>query len=90
MPKQRVSLWERPLRVTILEILEKNKGRIVEKELLEKLRRIYGDISKREIYTELMRLEVNGIIYVDSTTPTNKVIELIKGRKVYLVTGGTE
>jgi len=90
MPKQRASLWERPLRITILEILEKNKGRIVEKELLEKLRRIYGDISKREIYTELMRLEVNGIIYVDSTTPTNKVIELIKGRKVYLVTGGTE
>jgi len=87
---RRVTIWERPLRIAILEILEKKGGRITERELISRLMEYYKSVSKHEIYAELMHLEINRLIYVDSSTPSNKVIELLAPKKWFKAMGGTE
>jgi len=87
---KKLDTWERPLRIKILEILKQRGGRITERELVQKLRQVYADVPIREVYAELMHLEINGLIYVDSTTPANKVIELLEGKKWFKAMGGTE
>lgn len=90
MVQKKLNTWEKPLRIKILEILEQKGGRITEKELVQKLKQEYVDAPLREIYAELMHLEINRLIYVDSTTPANKVIELLKGEKWFKAMGSTE
>ncbi|MCR8433469.1 MAG: hypothetical protein NDP13_03620 [Crenarchaeota archaeon] len=87
---KKARIWERPLRIAILEILERKGGRITEKELTDKLKEMYTSISEHEINAELMHLELNRLIYVDSSTPTNKVIELLTEKKWFKAIGGTE
>lgn len=91
MTSKKLDTWEKPLRIKILEILERQGGRITEKELITKLRQLYNDVPKRKVYAELMHLEINGLIYVDSTTPANKVIELLRERRIWFkAMGSTE
>lgn len=90
MPNKKMTIWEKPLRIAILELLANRGGRITEKELYEKLKKMYTSISKTEINAELMRLEMNRLIYVDSSTPANKVIEIIKEQRWFKAMGGTE
>lgn len=73
-----------------MEILEKKGGRITERELMDKLKEMYLSVSEHEINAELMHLEMNRLIYVDSSTPANKVIELITTKKWFKAIGGTE
>jgi len=87
---RKTTIWERPLRIAILEILEKKGGRITERELINKLMEQYKSVSKHEIYAELMHLEINKLIYVDSSTPSNKVIELLTAKRWFKAMGGTE
>jgi len=87
---KKLNTWEKPLRIKILEILEQKGGRITERELIARLKQEYMDVPAREINAELMHLEINGLIYVDSTTPANKVIELLQGERWFKAMGGTE
>jgi len=87
---RKLNTWEKPLRIKILEILEQRGGRVTEKELIARLKQEYVDVPVKEVYAELMHLEINGLIYVDSTTPANKVIELLKGERWFKAMGGTE
>lgn len=90
MTHRKLNTWEKPLRIKILEILEQRGGRVTEKELIARLKQEYVDVPVKEVYAELMHLEINGLIYVDSTTPANKVIELLKGERWFKAMGGTE
>ncbi len=90
MTQKKLNTWEKPLRIKILEILEQRGGRITEKELIARLKQEYTDIPTKEVYAELMHLEINRLVYVDSTTPANKVIELLRGEKWFKAMGATE
>ncbi len=88
---KKLDTWEKPLRIRILEILENHGGRITERELISKLKQTYVDVPIKKVYAELMHLEINGLIYVDSTVPANKVIELLREKKVWFrAMGATE
>lgn len=55
-----------PLFRVILEILWKNPNGIYDRDLIEMLREEYGvEASIDEIYTNLLKLEINGLIYAE-------------------------
>jgi DNA-binding PadR family transcriptional regulator len=63
--------------LAIVEILEK-KGAITDLDLQKELKSNFGEISFREINTELMRLEMAGIL---------RVSRLMKGKRQVELTG---
>ena len=65
------------LYVTIIEFLEK-KGALTDSELYNLLKENYEDLSFKELNQTLMRMEVEGKIYVSSFTRGKKRIELTK------------
>ena len=71
-------IWQPlPLHIVIIEILQR-KGTSIDDDLLKEIKKSYGDISSREFYDALMRLELQGLIRVYKLTKGKYNIELIK------------
>lgn len=71
-------IWQPlPLHIVIIEKLER-KGTSVDEKLLKEVKKSYGDISYREFYDALMRLELKGLIRVYKLTKGKCNIELVK------------
>ena len=71
-------IWQPlPLHIVIIEILQR-KGASIDDDLLKEIKKSYGDISTREFYDALMRLELQGLIRVYKLTKGKCKIELIK------------
>jgi hypothetical protein len=66
-----------PPHVAIVEILEK-KGPLTDVELYELLRDSYEDLGFRLYNQTLMRMEIEGRIYVSTLTKGKRRIELMK------------
>jgi hypothetical protein len=69
-----------PLRVALVEAMQKKQGVSTDVELLDLLRQNYEDLSFKEMNMLLMKLEVEGMISVTSLTKTKRRVEL-KGFK---------
>jgi len=69
-----------PLRIALVEALQKKQGVSTDVELLDLLRQNYEDLSFKELNILLMKLEVEGMISVTSLTKTKRRVEL-KGFK---------
>jgi len=69
-----------PLYVTIVEILQK-KGSLTDVELYDLLKESHEDIGFGTLNQTLMRMEIEGKIYVSSLTKGKRRIELVKGRE---------
>ena len=83
-----IYVWfAKPIRLAILEILEREGGRISEKELKRELKEIYGEASSTVINRILMQLEIDGLIHVDSINPRERIIERMSREKKYLSVG---
>ena len=65
-----------PLHTCVVEILLKKGGALTDTELYQALRKTYGDLSLRELNKTLMRLEIDGIIYVFRVTKNIRRVEL--------------
>ena len=77
MPKT----WDiHPLRVALVEALQKKQGVSTDIELLDLLRQNYDDLSFKELNLLLMKLEVEGLISVTYLTKAKRRVEL-KGFK---------
>jgi len=68
-----------PLYVTIVEILEK-KGPLTDVELYDLLKESHEDIGFGTLNQTLMRMEIEGKIYVSALTKGKRRIELVKGK----------
>ena len=66
-----------PPYVAIVEILEK-KGALTDIELFELLKDGYEDLGFRLFNQTLMRMEIEGKIYVSTLTKGKRRIELVK------------
>ncbi|MCK4845056.1 MAG: hypothetical protein KAS95_05245 [Candidatus Heimdallarchaeota archaeon] len=64
-----------PLTSCILEILEKRGGVILENDLENPLRELYGDFSITEINRALMSLENQGLVHVSWVSKTRRRIQ---------------
>ena len=67
-----------PLKNLILYALVRNKGVVVDSELLRLLQKDYSDLTESKLSEVLMQLEVPGIIHVSRITKTKQRIELTK------------
>ncbi len=71
-------VWSpRPVSLSIVEVLEK-KGAITDIDLLKELKGNFGEVSFRELNTQLMRLEMAGVL---------RVSRLMKGKRQVELTG---
>ena len=68
-----------PLSTTIVEILER-KGPLTDVELYDLLKETYGDVGFGNLNQTLMRMEIEGKVYVSALTKGKRRVELI-GKK---------
>lgn len=73
-----------PLRNIILELLMKHRGVMIDTDLFNNITRHYSDISFNEFNKELMKLEIDGILYVSPITKTRRKVEIIKPGQRYM------
>ncbi|MEE8322650.1 MAG: ArsR family transcriptional regulator [Candidatus Bathyarchaeia archaeon] len=72
-------LWAvQPLHTSIVEVLLKKRGSSTDTDLLNSLKKSYGELSLRELNKTLMRLEIDGIIHVSTLTKNKKRVEIRK------------
>ena len=67
-----------PLKNLIIYALVRNKGVVVDSELLRLLQKDHSDLSEAKLNQVLMQLEVPGIIHVSRITKNKQRIELTK------------
>jgi len=70
-----------PLHLAILEGLEKKGGSLTDAELYDFLVESFGDVGFRNLNKELLRLEIQGRIYVSTLTKGKRRVELIKPKE---------
>ncbi|MCW4040266.1 MAG: hypothetical protein NWE83_05900 [Candidatus Bathyarchaeota archaeon] len=71
-------LWPAiPLATQIIERIARNNNAVFDDELLRDLQTADGTISLREFNKALMRLELRGIIQVNTVTRSKRRIELV-------------
>ncbi len=71
--------YPHPLELTIVEVLEK-KGAMTDEELFDVLKETHEDLGFGALNKTLMKMEVQGMIYVSSLTKGKRRVEL-KERK---------
>lgn len=76
-----------PLHSVIVEILVKHNGVMLDKDLLQNITRIYGEVPESKLNNELMKLEIEGIIHVSYITKSRRKIEIIKPGQGYMGVG---
>lgn len=68
--------------LTIVEILEK-KGAMTDNELFDMLRETHEDLGFGALNKTLMKMEVQGKVYVSSLTKGKRRVELVKRKEQY-------
>ncbi len=66
--------------LTIVEILEK-KGAMTDNELFDMLRETHEDLGFGALNKTLMKMEVQGKVYVSSLTKGKRRVELVKRKE---------
>ena len=72
--------YPHPLDLTIVEVLEK-KGAMTDAELFDVLRETHEDLGFGVLNKTLMKMEVQGMVYVSSLTKGKRRVELVKRKE---------
>ena len=72
--------YPHPLDLTIVEVLEK-KGAMTDDELFDVLKEKHEDLGFGALNKTLMKMEVQGKIYVSSLTKGKRRVELVKRKE---------
>ena len=70
-----------PLYTTIVEILER-KGPLTDVELYERIKETHGEAGFGDLNKTLMRLEIQGKVYVSTRTKGKRRGELIEAKEI--------
>ena len=70
-------IYNNSLLITIYETINKMGGKVLTSTLLEELKRKGLEITLKDIYATLLKLEINGKIRVTSLDKDKKMIEVI-------------
>ena len=76
-----------PLTFSVMNIVERREGILLEDDLIRLLESDVGEFSKRELNEALMKLEIEGLILVQTIKKNQRVIKRIKKGKTYLTVG---
>jgi len=81
-------MWKvTPLKSCILAILEKRGGVLLENDLENPLKDMYGDFSESELNKALMTLENQGLIHVNWISKTRRRIQKMTKDMGFLAVG---
>ena len=76
------TIWNpTPLKNLILYALVRNKGVVLDSELMRLLQKDYQDLSESKLSKTLMQLEVPGLIHISRITKNKNRIELTSNGK---------
>ncbi|HEX9197264.1 MAG TPA: hypothetical protein VF906_05660 [Candidatus Bathyarchaeia archaeon] len=71
-----IKVWSpRPISLSIVEVLER-KGAMTDIDLQKELKSNFGEVSFRELNTNLMRLEMAGVLWVTRLMKGKRQVEL--------------
>jgi len=71
-------VWSpRPIELAIVEVLEK-KGALTDLDLQKELKGSYGEVSFREVNSNLMKLEIIGVLRVSRLMKGKRQVQLIE------------
>ena len=76
-----------PLTFSVMNIVERREGILLEDDLIRLLESDVGEFSKRELNEALMKLEIEGLILVQTIKKNQRVIKRVKKGKNYLTVG---
>ena len=76
-----------PLTFSVMNIVERREGILLEDDLIRLLESDIGEFSKRELNQALMRLEIKGLIIVQTIKKNQRVIKRVKKGASYLTVG---
>ncbi|MCG3226378.1 MAG: ArsR family transcriptional regulator [Candidatus Heimdallarchaeota archaeon] len=81
-------MWKvTPLKSCILAILEKRGGVLLENDLDNPLKEMYGDFSESELNKALMTLENQGLVHVSWISKTRRRIQKMTKDMGFLAVG---
>jgi len=69
-----------PLYTTIMEIMER-KGPLTDVELYDLFKETHGEVGFGDLNKTLMRLEIQGKVYVSTLTKGKRRVELIEAKE---------
>jgi Fe2+ or Zn2+ uptake regulation protein len=76
-----IKTWKpHPLFTAIVEILER-KGPLTDVELYDLLKETYGDVGFGNLNKTLMKMEIEGKVYVSAFTKGKRRVELIEKKE---------
>lgn len=76
-----------PLIFSIMNVVERREGVLLENDLIRLLESDVGEFSERELNRALMKLEVKGLIHVQAIKKNQRVIKRISSKQKYLAIG---
>lgn len=76
-----------PLTFSIMNVVERREGIILEDDLVRLLESDIGEISERELNRALMKLEIEGLIHVQTIKKNQRVIKRIRKENKFLTVG---
>jgi Fe2+ or Zn2+ uptake regulation protein len=81
-------MWKvTPLKSCILAILEKRGGVLLENDLENPLKEMYGDFSESELNKALMTLENQGLVHISWISKTRRRIQKMTKDMGFLAVG---
>lgn len=66
-----------PIHTAIVELLAKNPSGLTDREIYEKLREQYEELSFNQLMKTLLKLEINGIVRVTRYQKETMKVELL-------------
>ena len=76
-----------PLIFSIMDIVERREGILLEDDLIRLLENDIGEFSERELNQALMKLEIEGLIHVQSIKKNQRVIKRVEESQKFLAIG---
>jgi DNA-binding HxlR family transcriptional regulator len=70
-----------------MNVVERREGIILEDDLVRLLESDIGEISERELNQALMKLEIEGLIHVQTIKKNQRVIKRIRKEDKFLTVG---
>ncbi len=88
MVSQKYPYWRPfPLTFSIMNIVERREGILLEDDLVRLLESDVGEFSERELNQALMKLEIEGLIHVQTIKKNQRVIKRIQKGNKFLTVG---
>ncbi|MHA2204109.1 MAG: hypothetical protein ACW991_10510 [Candidatus Hodarchaeales archaeon] len=76
-----------PLTFSIMNIVERREGVLLEDDLIRLLENDVGEFSERELNRALMKLEIKGLVHIQTIKKNQRMIKRVESNQKFLAVG---